>query len=72
MTKTKQANDMIDNRGVVYAKNETKLLWPIKLGMVYEKTRQDSDITDPTSGVYTKKKINLSWPIGPGAICEEN
>ena len=39
MTKTKQANDMIDNRGVVYAKNETKLLWPIKPGMVYEKNK---------------------------------
>ena len=30
MMKTKQDNDVTNRTGVVYAKNETKFLWPIR------------------------------------------
>lgn len=35
--KTISNNDMTDRIGVVYAKNDTKLSWPIELGAVYDK-----------------------------------
>lgn len=45
MTKTRQDNDVIDWNGAIYAEIETKLSWPIELGVVcYDnKTRQQHD-----------------------------
>ena len=39
MMKTKQDNNLIDHKGVVYLKNETELSWPIRLSAVCEETR---------------------------------
>ena len=36
MMKSRQDNDMIDYTSTVYAKNETKLLWPIISSTVYD------------------------------------
>ena len=36
MMKTREDNDVIDHIGVVYIKNDTKLLWPIRLGANYD------------------------------------
>ena len=33
----KEDNDMIDHIGVVYAKNDTELLWPIESSGDYDK-----------------------------------
>ena len=35
MTKTRQYNDVTDRTGPLYTKIETKLLWPIRRGIVY-------------------------------------
>ena len=35
MTKTKQDNDVIDHKGTVYIKIETKLSWSIRQDVVY-------------------------------------
>ena len=32
MTKIRHENDMIDHTGAIYAKNNTKLSWPIRSG----------------------------------------
>ena len=71
MMKTRQANNVIDNRGVVYAKNEIELPWSEQVQSVM-KTRQDNDVINHTSVVYTKNKIKLSWPVRLGPICEAN
>ena len=34
--KTRQDNNMINRTGVVYSKNNTKLLWPIGLSANYD------------------------------------
>lgn len=57
---------------MVYAENETELLWPIKSSVVYDETKQDSDMIDHTGMVYAKKDIKQSWLIGSGANCDEN
>ena len=36
MTKTTLGNDMTNSVGVVYTENETKLSWPIRLGVIYD------------------------------------
>ena len=36
MTNAKQDNDMTDRKGVVYTKNETKLLWSIELNVIFD------------------------------------
>ena len=33
--KTKKDNDMTNGIGLVYTKNDTKLLWPIRSSVVY-------------------------------------
>ena len=45
VTKTRDDNDMIDRIGTIYAENDTKLLWPIRLGVdFYEnQIRQQCD-----------------------------
>lgn len=37
MIKTRRDNDVTDRIDMLSAKNETELLWPIKLGTIYEK-----------------------------------
>ena len=45
MMKTTQDNYLIDHTGMLYAKNDIELLWPIWLSAVHEenKTRQLCD-----------------------------
>ena len=58
--KTRQDNDVTNHIGLVYTKNDTKLLGPIKLGAVSDKTRQDHDVTNLPCAVYTKNEIAFS------------
>ena len=39
MTNAKQDNDMTDRKGVVYTKNETKLLWSIELNVIFDENQ---------------------------------
>ena len=39
MTKTRQNNDVINLIGVIYAENDIKLSWSIKLGVDYDKSK---------------------------------
>ena len=50
---------MTNRVGLVYAKNYTKLLRPIKSSTFHEKTRQDNDVTDHTCAFYVENKIEL-------------
>ena len=45
MMKTRQDNEVIDYKGIVYVKNEVKLSWLIELSAVYDEnqTRQWCD-----------------------------
>ena len=45
MMKTRQDNDVIDYKGIVYVKNEVELSWLIELSAVYDEnqTRQRHD-----------------------------
>ena len=61
--KTKQDNNVTYHTSAVYAKNDVKLSWPIKLDATRMKTKQDNDVTDLISLVYTENKIELSWLI---------
>ena len=36
MMKTKEDNDVIDRIGAIYAENDIKLSWPIRLGAVFD------------------------------------
>ena len=61
--KTRQDNDMSDYTNVVYANNETELLWLIRSGMVYDEN-QIGQWRDQTSRYnYTKNDIEQSWLI---------
>lgn len=35
--KTEENNDVIDYTSVVYAENDIKQLWPIRLGAIFDK-----------------------------------
>ena len=37
--KTRQDNDVTNHTGTIYAKNDTKLLWPIRSGTVYNRNQ---------------------------------
>lgn len=39
MIKIRRDNDVTDRIGMLYANNETELLWLIRLGMAYEKNQ---------------------------------
>ena len=57
---------MTDSTDVVYVEHETKLPWPIGLGVIYnKKTREGNDMTDDISLIYTKNNTKLSRPIKP-------
>ena len=36
MTKIEKNNDMIDHIGIVYVKNDTEFLWPIRLDVTWD------------------------------------
>ena len=71
--KTRQVNNVIDHKGLLYVKIKTELLRPIWPRVVYDdnKTRQDNDVTDHTSVFYIKNDTKLSWPIGSSVVCDE-
>lgn len=51
----------------VLTKNNTKLLWLIESGAIYDKKKiHDNDVTNYTSAVYVENNIELSWPIELG------
>ena len=37
--KTRQDNDMTNRTGALYTKNDIELLWPIGLGVIYDKSK---------------------------------
>ena len=37
--KTRQDNDMTNRTGAFYTKNDIELLWPIRLGVIYDKNK---------------------------------
>ena len=39
MTKIKHDNDMINHTGATYVEYDTKLLWPIRLGVDYDENQ---------------------------------
>lgn len=63
---------MTDCIGLVYVKNDIKLLGPIVIGVVCDKIRQDNNVTSLPCVVYAENEIELSSLIESGAICHEN
>ena len=72
LTKTRQDNKVTDRTRVVYAENETKLLWLIKPGVDYDENQIGQWHDDYTNVVYVENKTVLSWPIELGAVCDKN
>lgn len=70
--KTRWDNDMIDGTSVVYAENETKLLWSIEHGALCDENQIVNDMTNHIGVVYAKIETKLSWPIGQGVVYDEN
>ena len=64
MMKINQDNDMTNGTGAFYAKNNTKLLWPIRSGAGCEEKKLN-DVIDCTGIVYVFTKLNyrdwLAW-----------
>ena len=65
--KTRQDIDLIDRVGVFYAKNDTELLWSIRLGGDWMKTRYENYVTDCIDAIHIKNETKLPCPI-----CDEN
>ena len=72
MTRTRHDNDLTYCIGVVYAENETILLWLIEQGTIYEKKKQNSDVTNRMGVVYLENDTEQLWSIGPSVVCDEN
>ena len=71
MMKIKQDNDMTNGTGAFYAKNNTKLLWPIRSGAgCDEKKIERRDRLYRYSICFYQTK--LSWLIGLGANSDQN
>ena len=51
-------------------KNETELLWSIKLGRSMMKTTQDNDVTNHIGLVYAEIETKLLGPIWLGVVCD--
>ena len=62
---------MTDRTSVVYTKNETGVVLPIRPWFVM-KTIQDNDMVNSIGAVCAKNHIELSWLIGPSVVCDKN
>ena len=58
--KTRQNNDLIDRRGVVYIENELSFRDQSDYVRSMIKTKQDNDMSNHTSAIYTEKETELS------------
>ena len=52
--KTKEDNDVIGSTSAVYAKNETKLSWPIRPSAIYDKNQIEQQC-------YQSNRWSLHW-----------
>ena len=72
MMKTRQDDDIIDHTGVVYAKNKTKLSWPIKPTAFYDENHIGKWCDWTYRCDLQENDIELSSLIGLGVVCNEN
>lgn len=63
---------MTDCIDLVYIKNDTEYLGPIRPSLVCDETTQDNDVTDLPYAGYTENEIELLWLIKSSVICHEN
>lgn len=63
MMKTRQGNDITDRKVLLYIENETKPLWLIRWGMVYDEDQTGSEKSNHTSAIYVGIRTDLSWSI---------
>lgn len=63
---------MIYHRGVIYAKNDTELSWPVGSGANFDEIKQDNDVTYHIGLVYTRTKTKCLGLIWSGVVCEKN
>ena len=62
---------MNDHTNVIYTKNKTELLWPIKQDAVCDENEARQQHEDHAIAVYVENEKELSWSIGLGATCDE-
>ena len=72
MREIRHDNNLINRSGAVNAENETKLLWLIVQGAIYDENTHLNDVTDHTSLVYAENNTKLSWLIRQGVVYDEN
>ena len=56
--KTRRDNDVVNRTSVFYTKNNTELLWSIKLGVNCDENQTKNNITDCIGMVYVLTILN--------------
>ena len=63
ITKTRQDNDVINHKGVIFIEYDTELLRPNGHCVVYDEDQTRNDVIDHIGLLYTEKETKLLWPV---------